>query len=123
MKKNKKKNFPFCPEIKIFNKDDFSDYLEKKPDSYTQSIKLYCDWTKKKKYLIHYRMLKVCVRHGMIVEEIHEIISFKQSKEFENILVLIQKNETELKMILRKISISYFLMLALVRLWKMFAIV
>ena len=45
--------------------------------------KLVCDWTDKKKYLIHYRMLKIYVRHGMIVEKIHEIISFKQSKWLE----------------------------------------
>ena len=43
-----------------------------------------CDWTDKKKYLIHYRMLKFYVRHGMVVEKIHEIISFKQSKWLES---------------------------------------
>ena len=42
-----------------------------------------CDWTDKKKYLIHYRMLKLYVRHGMIVEKIHEIISFKQNRWLE----------------------------------------
>ena len=40
-------------------------------------------WSDKKKYLIHYRMLKFYVRHGMVVEKIHEIISFKQSKWLE----------------------------------------
>ena len=54
-----------------------------KPENYTKSKKLICDWTGKKKYLIHYRMLKFFVRHGMIVEKIHEIISFKQSKWLE----------------------------------------
>ena len=54
-----------------------------KPKNYTKSKKLICDWTDKKKYLIHYRVLKFCVRHGMIVEKIHEIISFKQSKWLE----------------------------------------
>ena len=54
-----------------------------KPENYTKSKKLICDWTDKKKYLIHYRMLKFYVRHGMIVEKIHEIISFKQSKWLE----------------------------------------
>ena len=41
---------------------------------------LICDWTDNKKYLIHYRMVKFYVRHGMVVEKIHERISFKQSK-------------------------------------------
>ena len=54
-----------------------------KPKNYTKSKKLICDWSDKKKYLIHYRMLKFYVRHGMIVVKIHEIISFKQSKWLE----------------------------------------
>ena len=58
---------------------------EIKPDSYTQCKKLICDWTDKKNYLIHYRMLKFYVRHGMIVDKIHEIISFKQSKWLKSI--------------------------------------
>ena len=32
-----------------------------------------------KKYLSHYRMLIFYVKHGMVVEKVHEIISFKQS--------------------------------------------
>ena len=55
-----------------------------KPMNYTKSKKLICDWSDKKKYLIHYRMLKFYVRHGMIVVKIHEIISFKQSKWLES---------------------------------------
>ena len=54
-----------------------------KPENYTKSEKLICDWSDKRKYLIHYRMLKFYVRHGMIVEKIHEIISFKQSRWLE----------------------------------------
>ena len=57
-----------------------------KPKNYTQSKKLICDWTDKKKYMIHYRMLKFYVRHGMIVEKIHEIISLKQSRWLEKYL-------------------------------------
>ena len=47
----------------------------------------------------------------MIVEKIHEIISFKQSRCLENYNSLIQKNEMELKLILRKTSLNYLLML------------
>ena len=49
-----------------------------KGDSYTQCKKLICDWTDKKNYLVHYRMLKFYVKHGMIIEKVHEVISFKQ---------------------------------------------
>ena len=54
-----------------------------KPKNYTKSKKLICDWSDKKKYLIHYRMLKFYVRHCMIIIKVHEIISFKQSKWLE----------------------------------------
>ena len=82
--KEKTKHFPFCPENKKINPNKYNDYMNKiKPKNYTKSKKLICDWTDKKKYLIHYRMLKFYVRHGMIVEKIHEIISFKQSRWLE----------------------------------------
>ena len=81
----KTENFPFCPENKKINPDKYNDYMNKiKPKNYTKSKKLICDWSDKMKFLIHYRMLKFYVRHGMIVEKIHEIISFKQSKWLES---------------------------------------
>ena len=82
--KQKTKYFPFCPENKKIDSNKYNEYMNSiKPENYTKSNKLICDWTDKKKYLIHYRMLKFYVRHGMIVEKIHEIISFKQSKWLE----------------------------------------
>ena len=82
--KEKTKNFPFCPKIKKINPDKYIDYMNKiKPRNYTKSKMLICDWTDKKKYLNHYRMLNFYVRHGMIVEKIHEIISFKESSWLE----------------------------------------
>ena len=83
--KQKTKYFPFCPENKKINPDKYNEYMNSiKPENYTKSKKLICDWTDKKNYLVHYRMLKFYVRHGMIVEKIHEIISFKQSKWLES---------------------------------------
>ena len=83
--KEKTKYYPFCPENKKINPNKHNEYMKNiKPGSYTKSKKLICDWTDKKKYLIHYRMLKFYVRHGMVVEKIHEIISFKQSKWLES---------------------------------------
>ena len=83
--KQKTKYFPFCPENKKIDSNKYNEYMNTiKPENYTKSKKLICDWTDKKKYLIHYRMLKFYVRHGMIVEKIHEIISFKQSKWLES---------------------------------------
>ena len=82
--KQKTKYFPFCPENKKINPNKYNEYMKSiKPENYTKSKKLICDWSDKKRYLIHYRMLKFYVRHGMIVEKIHEIKSFKQSKWLE----------------------------------------
>ena len=64
--KEKTKNFPFCPENKNINPDKYNDYMNMiKPKNYTKSKKLKCDWTDEKKYLIHYRMLKIYVRMYM----------------------------------------------------------
>ena len=83
--KQKTKYFPFCPENKKIDSNKYNEYMNSiKPENYAKSKKLICDWTDKKKYLIHYRMLKFYVRHGMVVEKVHEIISFKQSKWLES---------------------------------------
>ena len=82
--KEKTKYFPFTPVNKKINPENFNDYMnEIKPDTYVQSNKLICDWSDKENYLTHYRMLKFYIRHGMIVEKVHNIISFKQSKWLE----------------------------------------
>ena len=77
--KEKTKDFPICPENEVIQKDKYNDYLKKmKPKNYTKAKKLICDWTDKKNYLVDYRILKFYVRHGMVVDKIHEIISFKE---------------------------------------------
>ena len=96
--KQKTKYFPFCPENKKINPIKYNDYMNKiKPKNYTKSKKLICDWTDKKKYLIHYRMLKFYVRHGMVVEKLHEIISFKQSKWLESYISFNTKKRNKAK--------------------------
>ena len=84
------KKFPFAPVNKKINSDDFSDYMKEiKPDIYNQNKKLVCDWSDKKNYLIHYGMLNFYVRHGMIVDKVHTVISFKQSKWLEKYISFI----------------------------------
>ena len=56
---------------------------EIKPDTYTQTKKLIRDWSDKKNFLVHYRMLNFYVRHGMIVDNVDKIISFKKSNWLE----------------------------------------
>ena len=82
--KEKTKKFPFAPENKDIRKCEYDEFMKKiQPNNYENSKKLICDWTDKKKYLIHFRMLKFNVRHGIIVEKVHEIFSFKQSNWLE----------------------------------------
>ena len=89
--KQKTKHFPFVPVNKKNNADDFSNCMKEIiPDTYTQTKKLICDWSDKKKYLIQYRMLKFYVRHGMEVDKVHEILSFKQSKWLEKYIYILQ---------------------------------
>ena len=50
----------------------------------------------------------------MVIEKIHEIISFKQSKWLEKIVSFNTPKRNRAKMILRKTSLNYVLMLLLV---------
>ena len=61
--------------------EDLSDFMKtNKPDTYIQTKKMICDRSDKKNYLLPYRMLKFYVRHGKIVDKVHDIISFKQNR-------------------------------------------
>ena len=68
---------------------------EIKPDTCNQTKKLICDWSDKKNYLIHYRMLKFYVRHGMKVEKAPKIISFKQSRWLEKYISFITQKRNK----------------------------
>ena len=67
------------------------------PKTYTKAKKLICDWSDKKYYLVHHKMLKFYVRHGMVVEKIHEIKSFKQSKWLEKYINFKTQKRNEAK--------------------------
>ena len=70
---------------KEFSSDSYTPYMSKnKLKTHTPTTKLISDWCDKKKYLIHYRVLKFYVEHGMIVDKNYEITSFKQSKWLKN---------------------------------------
>ena len=82
--RQKTKLFPFAPENKTVSKNDFGPYMKTiMPKNYVSHKKLVCDWTDKRNYLIHYTMLKFYVRHGMVVKQVHRVISFKQNKWLE----------------------------------------
>ena len=82
--RQKTRYFPFASENKSISKDDFSPYMKSiMPKNYVSHKKLICDWTDKRNYLFHYRMLKFYTRHGMKIKQVHRVISFKQSKWLE----------------------------------------
>ena len=110
--KEKTRNFPFPPENKGITQDKYKDYMNKiKPKNYTKAKKFKCDWTDKKNYLVHYGMLKLFVRHGMVVDKLHEISSFKQSKWLEKYKNFNIQKRKRAKMILKNTFKNYSIML------------
>ena len=82
--KEKTKNFQFATGNKTINPDNFSDHMKKiNPNTYTETKKMICDWSDEKNCLIHYRMVKFFIRHGMEKVKFHTVFSFKQSKWLE----------------------------------------
>ena len=121
--KEKTKYLPFAPVNKKNYLDDSSDYLKEiKPETYNQTKELICDWSDKKNYLVLYRMLKFYIRHGMIVEKVHNIISFKQCWWLKKYISFNTQKRNKAKMILKRISINYPKTHFMVNLWKMFVI-
>ena len=104
---------------KKINPDDFSDYMKEIiPDTYTQNKKLIYDWSDKENYLIRYRMLKFYVRNGMVVEKVHNVISFKQSRWLEKNISFNTQKRNKAKRIFINYSKTHFM----VGLWKMLVI-
>ena len=104
----KTKHFPFAPENKTVSKHDFGPYMKSiMPKDYVSHKKLICDWTDKRNYLIHYRMLKFYVRHGMVVKQVHRVISFKQNKWLEKNIDFNTQKRNQAVNDLKKTSINY----------------
>lgn len=59
--------YPLCPEHKV------------PPNSSINQKKLLLTLDHKKKYVIHYRMLKFVLSHGLILRKVHRILKFRQS--------------------------------------------
>jgi hypothetical protein len=81
--KLKTRNFPFLPERMKIDDSKLSDYQLLFKGKSIRTEKLVCNQYDKKNYIIHYRMLKFYLRHGIILKKIHRAVSFKQSKWLE----------------------------------------
>lgn len=97
-------DFPFCAEKQTLSKDAFAIIVkrahergrdpqnkasgEKRQTMKTEGnrinktnkiCKLLLTLNDKGKYVLHYRMLKLALRHGLILKKVHRILKFKQS--------------------------------------------
>ena len=94
---------------KFSPQDTFTGYMKEMIEAKApgKCKKLICDWTDKKTYLNHYRTLKIYVKHGLIVEKVHEVISCRRSERIELFINFNtqKRNETkyDLKMIFYEI--------------------
>ena len=91
---------------KVIPKDEEQSYIKKKSKNYTKAKKVLCDWTE-------YRMLNFFDTHVMVVDEIHDIVSFKQSKWFWMCISFKTQNrnkaENEFKMTSENYLITQFI--------------
>lgn len=73
---NAHNDFPFCCEKQTLPHEavDINEIKSNKIE------KLLLTLNEKKNYVIHYRMLKLALRHGLILRKVHRILTFKQSK-------------------------------------------
>ena len=85
--KEKSENFPLCPENRVTNPKNFTEYMKERVSKQYNPTKLICDQTNKEYYIVHYRNIKFYVRIGMIISQVHRIFSIDQSpwleKDFE----------------------------------------
>lgn len=68
-------DYPFCAERRQLP-DEVFDIIKTKKN---KNEKLLLTFYDKKNYVVHYRMLKLALRHGLVLKKVHRILSFKQS--------------------------------------------
>lgn len=97
-------DFPFCAERRTLPKQAF-DILGAKASKFPKLLLTLFD---KEKYVIHYRMLKLALRHGIELKKVHKILRFKQSAWLKPYIDL----NTELrKQAISKFEIDFFKLL------------
>ena len=87
---NLHKDLPFLPERKKVNKVE----------------KLICNIEDKEKYVMHIKVLKQALNHGLVFKKVHRVIQFNQEDWLKPYIDINTKLRKEAKMILKKISLS-----------------
>lgn len=62
---DKHNDFPFCPEKRSIS-------------GITKNDKLLLTFYDKKNYIVHYRMLKLALEHGLVLKKVHRVLQFSQ---------------------------------------------
>ena len=84
------KDLPFLPERKKVNKVQ----------------KLICGGEDKEKYVMHTRVLKQALNHGLVFKKVHRVIQFNQEDWLKPYIDMNTKLKKKQKMVLQKISLS-----------------
>lgn len=68
-------DFPFCAEKRTLPQEVF-DIIGIKPNKIDKLLLTLYD---KENYIIHYRMLKLALQHGLVLKKVHRVLQFEQS--------------------------------------------
>lgn len=74
-------DYPFCSEHLNVGK--------------SEETKLVCTLNNNKNYVIHYRMLKLAIEHGLKITKLHNILQFKQSTWLKDYIMLNTRERTK----------------------------
>lgn len=86
-------DFPFCPERSKLPEQAF-DILKEDASKFP---KLLLTLFNKTNYVIHYSMLKLALKHGLILKKVHRALQFKQSAWLKPYIDLNTKQRTKAK--------------------------
>jgi hypothetical protein len=74
-------DYPLAPESIVGKLSPFmKDFKQKHDIGYTQTNKLIPNLNDKKKYVVHCKNLQFYLKQGLVLEKVHRIMSFSQSK-------------------------------------------
>lgn len=77
-------DFPFCPEKRPLPNEVFNILGVRKNKMDKLLLTLY----DKENYVIHYRMLKLALQHGLVLKKVHRVLQFRQTCWFKKYIDL-----------------------------------
>lgn len=72
-------DYPLAPEKKTITKDMLSGYSKSIFDGRRATEKLVPNLYDKEDYIVHYRLLKFYIQHGLIIKKVTKVLSFRQA--------------------------------------------